>query len=157
MVLTDTHTHLYYETITEKRTALMQRCIDNNITRLFLPNVDAASVPLVYDLLNAYPQYCYPMLGLHPCSVKEDWEQELETIMNAHGSNKIYAIGEIGIDLYWDKTHLKEQVEAFVKQINWAKSLDLPIVIHCRDAFNEVYEVFQHEADENLIGIFNCF
>jgi TatD DNase family protein len=157
MVLTDTHTHLYYETIHDKRTALMQRCIDNNITRLFLPNVDAASVPLVYDLVNEYPQYCYPMLGLHPCDVKENWESELSAIMDAHQQNKIYAIGEIGIDLYWDKTHLKEQVEAFVKQINWAKSLDLAIIIHCRDAFDEVYEVLQQEADEKLRGIFHCF
>lgn len=135
----------------------MQRCIDNNITRLFLPNVDAASVPLVYSLANEYPQYCYPMLGLHPCDVKENWEEELSAIMNAHQQNRIYAIGEIGIDLYWDKTHLKEQVDAFVKQINWAKSLDLAIVIHCRDAFDEVYEVLKQEADEKLRGIFHCF
>ena len=135
----------------------MQRCIDNNITRLFLPNVDAASVPLVYDLVKEYPQYCYPMLGLHPCDVKENWEAELSAIINAHQQNKIYAIGEIGIDLYWDKTHLKEQVDAFVKQINWAKSLDLAIVIHCRDAFDEVYEVLKQEADEKLRGIFHCF
>ncbi|MEO3403090.1 TatD family hydrolase [Mucilaginibacter sp. CAU 1740] len=157
MVLTDTHTHLYYETIPEKRKALMQRCIDNQITRLFLPNVDAASTALIYGLVEEYPQYCYPMLGLHPCDVKENWEAELTAIMNAHQQNKIYAIGEIGIDLYWDKTHLKEQVDAFVKQINWAKSLDLPIVIHCRDAFNEVYEVLQQEADDKLRGIFHCF
>jgi TatD DNase family protein len=157
MVLTDTHTHLYYETIADKRAALVQRCIDNNINRLFLPNVDAESVPLVYDLVNAYPELCYPMLGLHPCSVKADWEQELATIKAAHQQNKIYAIGEIGIDLYWDKTFLTEQVEAFRQQINWAKSLKLPIVIHCRDAFNEVYEVLRQEHDENLRGIFHCF
>jgi TatD DNase family protein len=157
MVLTDTHTHLYYETIADKRAALVQRCIDNDINRLFLPNVDAESVPLVYDLVKAYPDLCYPMLGLHPCSVKADWEQELATIKAAHQQNKIYGIGEIGIDLYWDKTFLTEQVEAFRQQINWAKSLKLPIVIHCRDAFNEVYEVLQQERDGNLRGIFHCF
>lgn len=157
MVLTDTHTHLYYETIADKRAALVQRCIDNDINRLFLPNVDAESVPLVYDLVKAYPNLCYPMLGLHPCSVKADWEQELATIKAAHQQNKIYAIGEIGIDLYWDKTFLTEQVEAFRQQINWAKSLKLPIVIHCRDAFNEVYEVLLQERDEDLRGIFHCF
>jgi TatD DNase family protein len=97
------------------------------------------------------------MLGLHPCSVKENWQQELNDIRDAHQQNKIYAIGEIGIDLYWDKTFLKEQIEAFRQQINWAKSLKLPIVIHCRDAFNEVYEVLQQEQDENLRGIFHCF
>ena len=157
MVLTDTHTHLYYETIADKRAALVQRCTDNDISRLFLPNVDAASVPLVYDLVQAYPNLCYPMLGLHPCSVKADWEQELATIKAEFGKHQIYAIGEIGIDLYWDKTFLTGQVEAFRQQINWAKSLNLPIVIHCRDAYNEVYEVLQQENDDNLRGIFHCF
>ncbi|WPU95004.1 TatD family hydrolase [Mucilaginibacter sabulilitoris] len=157
MVLTDTHTHLYYETIADKRAALMERCISNNINRLFLPNVDTESVPLVFDLVHNYPEQCFPMLGLHPCSVKADWEQELDNIRNAQQQNKIFAIGEIGIDLYWDKTFLKEQIEAFRQQINWAKSLKLPIVIHCRDAFNEVYEVLQQEQDEDLRGIFHCF
>ncbi|MEN0055094.1 MAG: TatD family hydrolase [Mucilaginibacter sp.] len=157
MVLTDTHTHLYYETIADKRAALMERCLGNNINRLFLPNVDMASVPLMFDLVHAYPEQCFAMLGLHPCSVKENWQQELNDIRDAHQQNKIYAIGEIGIDLYWDKTHLKEQIEAFRQQIDWAKSLQLPIVIHCRDAFNEVYEVLQQEQDENLRGIFHCF
>jgi TatD DNase family protein len=157
MVLTDTHTHLYYETIAGKRAELVERCISNNINRLFLPNVDLASVPLLFDLVRAYPDQCFPMLGLHPCSVKENWEQELNDIKAAHQQNKIFAIGEIGIDLYWDKTFLAEQIEAFRVQINWAKSLKLPIVIHCRDAFNEVYEVLQQEQDENLRGIFHCF
>ncbi|NHA05307.1 TatD family hydrolase [Mucilaginibacter sp. HC2] len=157
MVLTDTHTHLYYETIADKRMALMQRCLDNNINRLFLPNVDKESVPLVFDLVQAYPDQCFPMLGLHPCSVKENWQQELKDIRDAHQQQKIVAIGEIGIDLYWDKTTLNDQIEAFRQQINWAKSLKLPIVIHCRDAFNEVYEVLQQEQDENLRGVFHCF
>jgi TatD DNase family protein len=157
MVLTDTHTHLYYETLPDKRAALMERCISNNISRLFLPNVDMASVPLLFDLVRAYPDQCFAMLGLHPCSVKENWELELNDIKAAHQQNKIYAIGEIGIDLYWDKTFLTGQVEAFRQQINWAKSLKLPIVIHCRDAFNEVYEVLQQEQDDNLRGIFHCF
>ena len=157
MVLTDTHTHLYYETIADKRGALMERCLNNNISRLFLPNVDRESVPLVFDLVQAYPDQCYPMLGLHPCSVKENWQQELNDIQGAHQQHQIVAIGEIGIDLYWDKTTLNEQIEAFRQQINWAKSLKLPIVIHCRDAFNEVYEVLQQEQDENLRGVFHCF
>jgi TatD DNase family protein len=157
MVLTDTHTHLYYETLPDKRAALMERCNNNNINRLFLPNVDMASLPLLFDLASAYPDQCFPMLGLHPCSVKENWEQELSDIKVAHQQNKIYAIGEIGIDLYWDKTFLTGQIEAFRQQINWAKSLKLPIVIHCRDAFNEVYEVLQQEQDDDLRGIFHCF
>jgi TatD DNase family protein len=157
MVLTDTHTHLYYETVDTKRHALMQRCFDNGVTRLFLPNVDAASVPLMADLLDAYPANCFAMLGLHPCSVKEDWEHQLALIQPALHQHKIYAIGEIGIDLYWDKTLLAEQVQAFRLQIKWAKQLKLPIVIHCRDAFNEVYDVLLQEQDEHLRGIFHCF
>ena len=157
MVLTDTHTHLYYETEPEKRSAQMQRCVDNNIKRLFLPNVDAASVPLMFDLLQAYPYYCYPMLGLHPCSVKDNWEEELALIQPALHQHKIYAIGEIGIDLYWDKTFLTEQIQAFKLQIKWAKALNLPIVIHCREAFDEVYQVLLDEQDQNLRGIFHCF
>ena len=157
MVLTDTHTHLYYETDEAKRTALVQRCYDNSITRLFLPNVDAASVPKVFELTAAYPDTCFPMLGLHPCSVKADWEDELSIIRNANGENKIYAIGEIGIDLYWDKTFLEEQVLAFKQQIAWAKSLKLPIVIHCRDAFDETYEVLKQAQGDDLRGIFHCF
>ncbi len=135
----------------------MQRCADNNIARLFLPNVDAASVPMVFDLVKAFPANCYPMLGLHPCSVKTDWENELTTIQNALGQHPIIAVGEIGIDLYWDKTTLPAQIQAFKKQIAWAKELKLPIVIHCREAFNEVFEVLQQENDENLRGIFHCF
>ncbi|MDN5286499.1 MAG: YchF/TatD family exonuclease [Mucilaginibacter sp.] len=157
MVLTDTHTHLYYETIAGKRAELMERCISNNINRLFLPNVDMASVPLLFDLVHAYPDQCFAMLGLHPCSVKENWEQELSDIKAAHQQNEIVAIGEIGIDLYWDKTFLAEQITAFRQQISWAKSLKLPIVIHCRDAFNEVYEVLLQEQDDDLRGIFHCF
>jgi len=135
----------------------MQRCIKNSIDRLFLPNVDASSVSLISSLVKSYPDLCFPMLGLHPCSVKANWEDELKAIKEAVQPQKIVAIGEIGIDLYWDKTLLKEQLQAFRNQIAWAKELKLPIVIHCRDAFNEVFEVLQQEQDENLRGIFHCF
>lgn len=157
MVLTDTHTHLYYQTDVALRAGLMQRCFDNQIERLFLPNVDAASIPLMFDLSDAYPANCYPMLGLHPCSVKADWEHELMMMQPFLHQHKIYAIGEIGIDLYWDKTFLDQQVQAFKLQIKWAKQMQLPIVIHCRDAFDEVYRVLVDEKDEKLRGIFHCF
>jgi TatD DNase family protein len=136
---------------------MMERCFQNNIKRLFLPNVDSASIPLVFDLVNTYPDVCYPMLGLHPCDVKDNFQEELANIEDAIAGNKIYAIGEIGIDLYWDKTTLDKQVEAFHTQIAWAKKLDLPIVIHCRNAFDEVYKVLLEENDEKLRGIFHCF
>jgi len=158
MVLTDTHTHLYYEADEAARTAMVQRCLDQEITRLFLPNVDAASVPMVLNLVETYPQYCFPMLGLHPCSVTENWETELQAIKELwDNKQKYYAIGEIGIDLYWEQNLLKEQQEAFRKQIHWAKEANLPLVIHCRAAFNEVYAILKEEHDEKLKGIFHCF
>lgn len=157
MILTDTHTHQYYETDPVKRDELMQRCVTNNVSRLFLPNVDLVSVAKVFELARLYPQNCFPMLGLHPCDVKENWAQEIIDIKSAGHDQKIYAIGEIGIDLYWDKTTLERQIAAFKAQIAWAKQLKLPIVIHCRDAFNEVFEVLEQEQGADLRGIFHCF
>ena len=157
MLLTDTHTHQYYEADTTKREAAMQRCFGKGVERLFLPNVDVESIAMIDSLVNAYPNNCFAMLGLHPCDVKAGWETELAQIMAALDGRKIYAVGEIGIDLYWDKTTLPQQQQAFKKQIAWAKQLDLPIVIHCRDSFNEVYEILQQEHDERLRGIFHCF
>lgn len=157
MLLTDTHTHQYYETDPEKRRELMQRCFDNGIGRLFLPNVDSLSIEKVFALVDAYPENCFPMLGLHPCDVKDNWREELEIIHSTIPQRKIYAIGEIGIDLYWDKTTLDIQVEAFKIQIAWAKELKLPIVIHCRNSYDEVFEVLEEEYDEHLRGILHCF
>ena len=135
----------------------MQRCLDNGVKRLFLPNVDSASIELVMSQVQAFPDYCFAMLGLHPCDVKENWQDELNIINAAIARYKIYAIGEIGIDLYWDKTTLDIQIQAFKQQIAWAKKLKLPIVIHCRDAFEEVYKVLLEEQDDDLRGIFHCF
>ena len=135
----------------------MERCKSNQVGRLFLPNVDADSVEKVFALAADYPDMCYPMLGLHPCSVKEGWEQEMDVIKQAKDQGKIYAVGEIGIDLYWDKTTLPEQIKAFKTQINWAKELKLPIVIHCREAFDEVFKVLEEEQDENLAGYLPLF
>lgn len=157
MILTDTHTHIYYETIPEKRELLMQHCFDNKISRLFLPNVNSKSIELIYSFCNQYPQNCFAMLGLHPCDVKADFEEELAIIKQSVSNQKIYAIGEIGIDLYWDKSSLVNQQIAFKKQISWAKKLNLPIVIHCREAFDEVFEILDELKDEKLRGIFHCF
>lgn len=157
MLLTDTHTHLYYETDLVKQSQLMERCFALNVERLFLPNVDVNSIPMIDDLVARYPENCFAMAGLHPCDVKEDYEEQLGTIFNSITGRKIFAIGEIGIDLHWDKTTLGLQQDAFKKQIAWAKDLGLPIVIHCRDAFDEVFEVLDSEKDERLRGIFHCF
>ncbi|MBC7743564.1 MAG: TatD family hydrolase [Flavobacterium sp.] len=164
MILTDTHTHLYYETEPSKRAELVKRCLDNKVGRLFLPNVNSATVPLVLNLCAEYPERCFPMLGLHPCDVKEAADnenrgflEELKIIRNAIDINKIVAIGEIGIDLYWDKSTLYIQKQAFITQINWAIELNLPIVIHCREAFDELIEILDQEKNEKLRGIFHCF
>ena len=164
MILTDTHTHLYYETDAGKLNQLMEKCLGNSVSRLFLPNVNVLTVPLVYNLANLYPHNCFQMLGLHPCDVKPEaddkvssYKDELQLIRKAMDQNKFYAIGEIGIDLYWDKTTLAIQQEAFLMQIKWAKEFDLPVVIHCREAFDEIFEILQQEKDEKLRGIFHCF
>jgi TatD DNase family protein len=157
MILTDTHTHLYYEKDQAQLDQLMQRALDNQVCRLFLPNVDVESIPLVMNLAKKYPEHCFPMLGLHPCDVKVDFREQLQTILDQIPHQPIYAIGEIGIDLYWDKSTLENQLEAFRTQIGWAKKLNLPIVIHCRDAFDEVYQVLLAENDGKLRGIFHCF
>lgn len=157
MLLTDTHTHLYYERDEIKQAELMQRCFDQNVNRLFLPNVDISSMDMIDELVNRYPEHCFAMAGLHPCDVKDDYNSVLDAIEEKSQGRKIVAIGEIGIDLYWDKTTLAIQVEAFKRQIQWAKALDLPIVIHCREAFDEVFEVLEAERDPSLRGILHCF
>ncbi|MEY3677861.1 MAG: hypothetical protein RI924_2 [Bacteroidota bacterium] len=157
MILTDTHTHLYYEQDPLALTQLMQRALGAGVSRLFLPNVDVVSIPLVMNLAKLYPENCFTMLGLHPCDVKDNFEAVLRQIAEEIPKQKIYAIGEIGIDLYWDKSTLPQQIKAFKTQIAWAKSLNLPIVIHCREAFDEVYQVLLEEHDEHLRGIFHCF
>ncbi|HEY1007710.1 MAG TPA: TatD family hydrolase [Sphingobacteriaceae bacterium] len=164
MILTDTHTHLYYETDAEKLDALVRRSLDQQVRRMFLPNVNVQSVPLVMNLAARYPEHCFAMLGLHPCDVKgaatdevSEYREELAAIERMIPGHTIYAIGEIGIDLYWDKTTLAIQQDAFRTQIRWAKELGLPIVIHCREAFNEVYEILLEEQGPALRGIFHCF
>ncbi|MNK06371.1 putative deoxyribonuclease YcfH [compost metagenome] len=157
MLLTDTHTHQYYEKDLEKRAEQMQRCFDNGVKRLFLPNVDVASIAMIDEMVKSYPENCFAMAGLHPCDVKEGYQSVLGEIYNSIANRKIYAIGEIGIDLYWDKTTLAIQQDAFKQQIEWAKQLDLPFVIHCREAFDEVFEVLDETKHDKMRGIFHCF
>ncbi|WP_285010649.1 TatD family hydrolase [Pedobacter faecalis] len=157
MLLTDTHTHIYYESEPGKLRDMMQRCFDHDIRRLFLPNVNVASIAMIDKMVEDYPENCFAMAGLHPCDVKDDFEEVLDLICESIPDRNICAIGEIGIDLYWDKSTLEVQQRAFSEQINWAKDLDLPIVIHCRDAFNEVFEVLEAAKGDRLRGIMHCF
>ncbi len=157
MILTDTHTHLYYEEDPILRAELIQRSVENGVNRLFLPNVDLDSVEKIKQLVSEHPDLCFPMMGLHPCSVTEDVEGTLDAIYEELNRGHYLAIGEIGIDLYWDKSTLALQQMAFRRQIAWAKDRNLPIVIHCREAFDEVYEILCQEQDDKLRGIFHCF
>lgn len=157
MQLTDTHTHIYYHANSDELDLQMERCFDHEISRLFLPNVDLKSIDLMRETVARFPENCFPMIGLHPCSVQEDFNDVLQEMKELIGDNKIYAIGEIGLDLYWDKTTLSFQQDAFRIQAAWAKALNLPIVIHCRDAFDELFELLEELNDERLRGIFHCF
>lgn len=157
MILTDTHTHLYSSQFNEDRTEIIQRAINNGVTRLFLPNIDSSSINGMLALQKQFPKNCFAMMGLHPTSVKENYLDELQLIEQHLNQQQFCAIGEIGIDLYWDKTFLKEQQEAFRIQINWAKERNLPFVIHCRDSFNEIFEILDELNDEKMRGIFHCF
>lgn len=156
MQLIDTHTHIYYHQGAALEEQL-ERCFENGIDRLFLPNVDLASLAQIQRVVEAYPKHCYPMAGLHPCSVKEDFKEVLQTIEELTDPSKIIAIGEIGLDLHWDSSTLPLQQEAFLWQVNWAKRLGLPVVIHCRNAFDELFELLEPLKDERLFGVFHCF
>ena len=157
MILTDTHTHLYSEEFANDRDAMIQRAIDAGVTRFFIPSIDSGYTQQMYDLERQYPENIFLMMGLHPTYVKEDYLEELAHVEEQLASHTFYAVGEIGIDLYWDKTRLAEQQHAFRHQIQLAKKYKLPINIHCRDAFDEVFEVLESEKADSLFGIFHCF
>ena len=157
MIITDTHTHLYSEAFDEDRSEMMQRALDAGVERFFIPAIDSTYTQSMLDLETNYPNNVFLMMGLHPTHVKENYKKELAQVEEWLAKKKFYAVGEIGVDLYWDKTFLKEQQEAFAYQIQLAKKHQLPIVIHCRDAFDEVFEVLEQEKGEDLFGIFHCF
>ncbi|MBP6584303.1 MAG: TatD family hydrolase [Flavobacterium sp.] len=157
MILTDTHTHLYSDEFDSDRDEMIQRAISTGVTRFFVPSIDSTCTTSMYDLEEKYPQNIFLMTGLHPCYVKENYEAELAHIEAQLASRKFIAIGEIGIDLYWDKSTLEIQKIAFRHQIQLAKKYKLPIVIHCRESFDEIFEVLESEKSEELYGIFHCF
>lgn len=158
MILTDTHTHLYSEEFQNDRNEMMQRAINSGVSRLFVPSIDSTYTSKMYDLEQQYPENVFLMMGLHPCYVKlETVEAELQHVETELARRKFYAVGEIGIDLYWDKTTLDIQKIAFKQQIQLAKKHQLGINIHCRDAFDEIFEVLESERSDDLFGIFHCF
>ncbi|MAN59985.1 MAG: hydrolase TatD [Flavobacteriaceae bacterium] len=156
-MLIDTHTHLYSDAFQEDRDAMVKRAIAAGVEKFFLPAIDAGHTAAMYELEKAYPERVHLMMGLHPTSVKEDYEAQLRHVEQQFEERSFYAVGEIGIDLYWDASTLDIQKKAFKHQIRLAKKFGLPIVIHCRDAFAEIFEVLETERDEKLFGIFHCF
>lgn len=153
----DTHTHLYLKEFAADIDDVINRAKNLKINNFFLPAIDSSYTESMIALKNAYPDIMHLMAGLHPCSVKDNYLEELSHVENVLKNQAIVAIGEIGIDLYWDKSTLNIQKKAFASQIRLAKDLNLPIVIHCRNAFDEIFEVLEKEKSENLRGIFHCF
>lgn len=153
----DTHTHLFTGAFDDDRNEVVQRAINSGVTKLLLPNIDVPSIEPMHNLERAYPENCFAMMGLHPGCVNENLEQDLEIIKKHLFSRKYIAVGEIGMDLYWDKTFIEEQKKAFSMQVEWAKELKIPIAIHARDAFDEIFEILDELNDESLTGVFHCF
>lgn len=158
MQLVDTHTHLYAEEFDADRPEMMQRAFKNGVTKILLPNIDSTSLQGLKDLCADYPDNCFPMMGLHPCSVKEDFETELALVeKELFSNNKYYGVGEMGLDLYWDKTFYPQQKTAFIQQVKWSIELNLPLSIHTREATDEAIELLSMPELKGARGVFHCF
>lgn len=158
MRLIDTHSHLFLEEFSEDLPQVIERARAVGITHIFMPNIDSTTINAMLSVCNTYKGYCFPMIGLHPTSVDANYETELEIVASElEHSGEYVAIGEVGMDLYWDKTYLKQQQIALDKQIGWALEYNLPVVIHCRDAFDYIYNVLEPYKKTPLKGIFHSF
>ena len=157
MTLIDTHTHLYLEQFDSDRDAMMRRALDAGVEKMYLPNIDGSSVAAMLELESAYPAHCFAMMGLHPCSVDENYREELAKVREWLEKRAFCAVGEIGMDLHWDTTFRKQQEESFLTQCEWAKKMDIPIVIHTRKATQLVIDMVRAIKDDRLNGIFHCF
>jgi len=153
----DTHAHIYLDAFDEDRDKIIDRASVNGIDRILLPNIDRESISALHTTCDLYPQKCFPMMGLHPCSVQEDWKQVLDEMQPLFSERPYIAVGEVGIDLHWDKSTLGWQQEAFRVQVEWAKDMDLPIVIHARESFPQLFEILDEMNDDSLRGVFHCF
>ena len=153
----DTHTHLFVKKFHDDIDEVIERSKNSGVRHCFLPNIDEQSIDDVFQLAAQYPGYCFPMMGLHPCSVDEDYPFVLDKLNDLIANQEVYGIGETGIDLYWDKRFREEQIKAFEVQIEWAKEYDLPIIIHSRAALDLTIEIIDSHMGNNLKGIFHCF
>ncbi len=156
-MIIDTHTHLFVEEFDKDREEVIQRAKETGVEKFVLPNIDSSTIKALKKTVEEYPDEMIPLMGLHPTSVKQDYRKEMEIIKKELDTGKYAGIGEIGIDLYWDKTFLKEQQEVFQIQLQWAKEKKLPVSIHIRDAFDEVFEIVEQEKSPDLTGVFHCF
>lgn len=156
MVFIDTHSHIYLSEFDNDRADMLTRAAAQGVQTILMPNIDSRSIGPMLQTERDYPN-CFAMMGLHPTSVKDDYQQELDVIAKQLLARRYIGIGEIGIDLYWDKTYIQQQLEVFEQQLLWAKDLDLPVVIHCREAFPEVFRVVDKVHDDRLKGVFHSF
>lgn len=157
MRLIDTHTHLYLPEFDYDRDLVVQKALDSGIERMLLPNIDSGTIENMLKMCREYPGVIFPMIGLHPGSVKDNYFEELKVIKEQASDGKYIAVGEIGIDLYWDKSHITQQLYAFEKQVILSKELNLPVVIHARDSFSEIFSILDKHAGHGLNGVFHSF
>jgi TatD DNase family protein len=157
MNLIDTHSHVFLEDFDNDRDQVIQNSIDKNVTKIVLPNIDISSIDAVFDIQKNYPDICYPAMGLHPGSVKEDYIEQLKQIEKEIQNNQVYGIGETGLDFYWDTTFKESQIDSFVTQIKWAIQYDLPLIIHVRESFEETLQCVKENLKPGLKGVFHCF
>ena len=157
MILIDTHTHLYLPHFKDDLEQVIKNAIDYNVVKMLLPNIDYSTIGRMLEVCTQFPTYCHPMLGLHPTSVAGDYARQLSLIRSAGQNEKFIAIGETGMDAYWDKSYLSQQENAFITQIGWAKEMNLPIVIHSRDAMDIVLGILKTHSDGKLRGVLHAF
>lgn len=157
MNLIDTHTHLYLPEFDEDRKEMIDRALEQKVNRFLLPNIDSESITQIQQMMTDFPDFCLAAMGLHPTSVKENFKEELQICYEELKNGNYVAVGEMGIDLYWDKTFYEQQKLVFIEQVKWAMEFDLPIIIHSRDSFKEIFELMDEVWTPQLKGVFHCF
>lgn len=153
----DTHTHLFLKQFDNDLAEVIERSKERGVSKFYLPNIDSSTIEAMYAVCERFPQHCYPMMGLHPCSVKANYEEELLLLKKELDEKPFAAVGEIGLDFYWDKTFVEQQKDALAIQIGWAIEKELPIVLHTRDSFEQTFEIVQSLNEDRLTGVFHCF
>ena len=157
MIFIDTHSHLYLSQFDNDIDEVINRACEAKVEKIILPNIDSKSIKPLHSICSRYPDLCIPLMGLHPTHIKEDYQDELNAVVDQLSQYKYKAVGEIGIDLYWDKTYLLQQQQAFEQQLNYALENGLPVVIHARDSFHEILEIVGETKYSDLQGIFHAF